>query len=372
MRLLALCPSPLDGTAYWRVASPLARMRQQAPGTFDFTITAGCDTNTILAHDAVLLQRPFVNEHVAVAQAARALGRPLWCDWDDDILDVPPNNGRVFIYQEPQHKKNVIELARLADVVTVTTQVLARKFQAARGKLDGTIVVPNALDPTLTLPPPDTERLPVRTIAWRGGDSHNEDLSVIGDAFPRVAQDIEGRALWHFIGFNPYWLVPKFPPRAVTVHHWLGDVLSYFRFIGTLRPTILAVPLCDTAFNRAKSNISVIEAAWLGALPVAPKWLEGAELPGVVTYDKDSDFERALREAATMDSREIMMRVDRLRDAVAKHFSLDRVNLLRALICKRLVPPSVEPAEDQSNAETEHPREPAEVGSPGGSAEAPQ
>ncbi len=368
MKLLAWCPQPLDGTAYWRVASPLSRLRQQAPNDFSFTIVASADTNDLLAHDVLLLQRPFLDDHLAAASIARSLGRKIWCDWDDDILDVPPNNGRVFVYQAEKHKSNVVELARIADVVTVTCEHLAQRFKDQvpiehHGKI---MIVPNALDPTLTLTDTNTDRLPVRQIAWRGGDSHNEDLSVMGDAFPKIAQETEGRALWHFIGMNPYWLLPKFPAESVFVHHWIGDVIGYLRFISRLRPAILAVPLCDTKFNRSKSNIAVIEAAWLGALPVVPRWLEGCDLPGAVTYEDDKDFERALREAVLMPRAELVRRAADVAAAVVGMYSLDNVNVLRALALKRITGETTDAPAPASREKT------AIVGLSTGSAAPPQ
>lgn len=333
-RVLGYCPSPLDGTAYWRVASPFAHLRKVA-ADFDFTIVDKCDTNKLLAHDVLLLQRPFTGDHVAAAQTAKLLGRKIWCDWDDDILDVPVNNGRYFVYQRESFKQNVRALARMADVVTTTNEELAKRFRAAGAR--NVVKIPNALDPLLTLGAADEDKIAVRRVAWRGGDSHNQDLLSMGAAFPRVAADFEGEVLWHFVGFNPHWLLNAFPAQSVHVHEWIGDVITYLRFMAQLRPSILAVPLIDDAFNRAKSNISVIEAAWMGAVPVVPAWLEGCDLPGVFTYKNDGDFERALREAASVSETELQQRLGALRDAVSKDWTLDSVNLARVFVLKRLM-----------------------------------
>lgn len=332
MRLLAWCPQPLDGTAYWRVASPLARLRQQV-SDFHFTIVERADTNDVLAHDVLLLQRPFLDEHVAAMETAKALGRRVWCDWDDDIMDVPANNGRVFLYRSDKHQENVRQLARGADVVTVTCEELRRRFAPHAGAR--AMIVPNALDPTLSAGAADEDILPVRQIAWRGGDSHNEDLDRLGGAFPKVAREAEGRAIWHFVGMTPYQILNRFPAHSVYIHNWIGDVVSYFRFMARLRPSVLAVPLVDVPFNRKKSNICCIEAAWMGAVPVAPKWLEGCALPGVYIYEDDGDFERALREAALAPADELAQRLVLLRAAVAKDYGLDGVNMLRLAAMKR-------------------------------------
>ncbi len=333
MKVLAYCPTPLDGTAYWRAASPLAQLRRMA-SDFQFTIVDKVHTNLILEHDVLLLQRPFLDEHLVAMQTAHVLGRKVWCDWDDDILNVPINNGRVFTYQREKFKQNVRLLAQAADAVTVTCEHLAKVFRAAGCKAP--FIVPNALDPTLELQPPDSDKLPVRRVVWRGGDSHNQDLLEMGKAFTSVAQELEGEVLWHFVGFNPYWLLGGFPAQSAIVHGWIGDVVTYFRFISNLRPSIMAVPLVDDAFNRCKSNISVIEAAWMGAVPVVPKWLEGCDLPGAVTYKDNADFERALRDAACMPSKELQQRRDAIRKSVMDGYGLDKINLLRALVLKRL------------------------------------
>jgi len=52
--------------------------------------------------------------------------------------------------------------------------------------------------------------------------------------------------------------------------------------------------LSDTPFNRAKSNISWIEATYAGSSVIAPEFLpEFANMPGVITYNElmDSVFE---------------------------------------------------------------------------------
>lgn len=333
-RVLAYCPQALDGTAYWRAAAPLAYLARQA-SDFRYQIVEGIDTNAILACDVLLLQRPFLNEHVTAMRKAQLLGRKVWCDWDDDILHIPMNNPRVFQYERDEFKNNVRELAGSADVVTVTNKALARVYRAAGAREP--VILPNALDPTLALPPARTDVLPVRRVAWRGGDSHNQDLLATGDIFPRVAHEFVGDCLWHFVGFTPHWLVDAFPDQSLTLHPWIGDVSTYLRFMGTLRPSILAVPLVNDAFNRCKSSISVIEAAWMGAVPVAPSWLEGCALDGVVTYDDLPGFGAALRSAVAASDAELVDRLARLRAAVAKDWTLDSANLVRALVLKRLL-----------------------------------
>lgn len=352
MKLLIICPQPLDGTAYWRATSPFSRLRRQAGDGFDFTITAAADYRAILEHDALMLQRPCSTNHVHAARAARLLGRPVWCDWDDHILGVPDNNKRAIVYGQEAVKDNVVTLAAGADVVTVTNNELAKVF--AEHSANAPIVVPNALDPTLKLGPADEDRLPVRRVAWRGGDSHNEDLMVFGGAFPRAARENEGSIVWHFVGQNPHWLLGEFPAESCRVHDWMGDVAGYLRFMAKLRPAFLAVPLVDTKFNRCKSSIAVLEAAWMGAVPIVPAWLEGCDLPGTILYDEPRGFDVALRGACRMPEAERIERLAKLREAIASSiYALDKANLLRALILKRLFEMHEEPKSEGSSVKSE-------------------
>jgi hypothetical protein len=317
MKLLALAPDPQDGTAYWRVTSPLGALRRVA-SDFAYEVVRGVSYEQLLGCDALMLQRPFLDEHCVAMRNAALLGRPVWCDWDDDIIDVPHNNVLEPAYRGK--RQNVLDLAAAADVVTVSCQALADKIGALRPENARPIVVPNALDPTLRLPPPNESTLPVRRIAWRGGDSHNHDIMALGPAMARVAQETEGETLWHFVGQYPSWLVGDFPRGSVKSHPF-RSVPDYLRFMAELRPSILVVPLEDTPFNRHKSNIAVLEAAWLGAAVVAPAWLEGCDLPGVHTYATESAFEAALLAAAKAPEHE-------LRDAAFK----TRAGRARALL----------------------------------------
>lgn len=334
MKVLAFCPNPNDATAYYRAVAPLAALRKAA-SDFSFTVVDKVNTNLLLDHDVLFLQRPCSGEHVNAMHSAHLLSRPVWCDWDDDILNVPTSNGRVFIYQNEKVKENVRLLAQAADVVTVTCEALAKRFRSVGAH--NVQVIPNALDPSLDLPPANADRLAVRRVVWRGGDSHNQDMLSMGKAFPMVAQETEGEVLWHFMGMTPFWLLDAFPSQSAHAHPWIPDPLSYLRALAQLRPSVLAVPLVDDGFNRCKSNIAVLEAAWVGALPVAPKWLEGCDIDGVVTYENERDFERALRVAAKMPEAERLARLSALRAAVADKYHLPLVNLKRALVLKRLV-----------------------------------
>jgi hypothetical protein len=71
-------------------------------------------------------------------------------------------------------------------------------------------------------------------------------------------------------------------------------IIDYFKFFNELNPNIFIYTLKDTQFNRAKSNISWIEATYAGAAVIAPSFLpEFANMPGVIAYNElmDSVFE---------------------------------------------------------------------------------
>ena len=53
------------------------------------------------------------------------------------------------------------------------------------------------------------------------------------------------------------------------------------------------MPLVDNTFNRCKSNISVLEAAYCGAVPLVPEGA-GWTAPGVETYTNEDDLKQKI------------------------------------------------------------------------------
>jgi len=330
MKILAVAPIPTDGTAWWRVVSPLSVLREQTSGAVDFTIASGTDHVQISKHDLLLLQRPMRAEDVAYMELARRQGVPVAVDYDDDYTGVPANNPRMLNYMVPEVQQRVRELLAGADVVTVSTPELKKRWKHLNKRI---AIVPNAWDDRFLVNRGE-HRLPTLNVLWRGGDSHGHDMDKFAQQMVRAAWE-GAPALWHFVGSSAWNIHDKMPPASITEYPFT-DVVSYFNLLGQLRPNVVIVPLADTPFNRCKSNISVLEAAWAGAAALVPDW-DGWRAPGVTTYRNEQDFGAKLVALTSKTRAELRALADETWTAVRDNMLVSRANKLRAAVYGALV-----------------------------------
>lgn len=317
--LLAICPSASDATSFYRGMGPLTALRvpgwqvEAAPPAIDWTVLARAD--------AVFMQRPSAPAYLQIFEMAKNLGRPVWVDYDDDLTDVPPSN--------PTHQKyavergNVAVIAAHADVVTTSTGVLARRMSDLGAR--DVRVVPNAWDDRFFknfAPARPLEKL----VFWRGSATHDEDLDVhLGGIAEIHRAHPDWR--WLFCG-SPFWKVREVIAAAqLAVDPVSRDPVDYLRRLERLPAGVALVPLKDSPFNRAKSNIAWLEATYAGAAAVGPDFPEW-DRPGVTTYGAGVGLAEAFGRAAECYARNVA----ESRAYIQEHLLLSRVNRLRAEI----------------------------------------
>jgi hypothetical protein len=303
--------------------------------------------------DAVFLQRPMTDSHVAILHLAKVNRKPVIVDYDDDLYAVPMSNPTFRIYNKPKAQNNVTTLIAKADIVTVSTQAIARKFEkilAGLAKAEtrdpdwdlrpGKIhVLPNAYDTELLtkLEPGAPRKTPPRkVICWRGSGTHDADMWSVAEPFCKAF----GKHLdWtvNLIG-QPFWMfvdrmdkIPGIKPTSNVIVESL-DPINYFEFLAQLQPALMIVPLEDIPFNHAKSNIAYLEGIHAGAVTLAPDWEEWRR-PGVINYKDPEDFGAKLDAfmAGKFDAAKLWQDG---RDFVAEHLTLGRVNRVRELLLK--------------------------------------
>jgi len=332
MRLLVVPASPNDTTSLYRSLGPLAELRRSvmhngivdAP---DFTYTQVRDVkeftwSTVCEFDAVFFQRPYKSVHVTCAELARAMGRPIWIDYDDDLFEVPLDNPAHDMYESEQARRNVAKLASIADVITVSTPALKRRFDPLNGDVR---IAPNAWNAELFGELADKPgHLP--NIMWRGSQTHQQDvldhaleIVEVADAYPEWS--------WTFIGWTPYMCVRYMRPQAVNIVRHL-DPIDFFRFIRKIHPSICIVPLVRNPFNDAKSNIAWIEATSAGAVCLAPDMAEWRR-PGVVTYDSAQQFKDSLSKLIEVGPVALSKLWNASRKFITENLQLRDVNAVR-------------------------------------------
>lgn len=149
----------------------------------------------------------------------------------------------------------------LADVITTTTQRLAETF-----KSDHAFPLANYISPDFM----PISNKPVRdyiVIGWQGGDSHYNDIRTVFPVLKKIKSIYGDKVKFRFMGADFRRMYSEVDGEF---REWIepGD---FFEEFSKDVFDIGIIPLLDTEFNRAKSNI---------------KWLEYSyyNIPSVVSY----------------------------------------------------------------------------------------
>lgn len=214
--------------------------------------------------DVVVMQRVGTPGQFHVLQWAQQQGVATVVDFDDAMWCIDTGNAAWASWNRSatQHWKWCDRAAGIADLVTVTTDALARRY-ARHGRVE---VIPNYVPAAAT-------RLPLQrepgglTAGWAGFTrTHPGDCRVSAPAATAVLQ--EGGRL-HVIADAPgaarEWGLED-EQVGSTGPQPLGP--KYFGSLSVL--DLMLVGLRDTPFNRAKSTLKVIEAGAAGAVSIAP------------------------------------------------------------------------------------------------------
>lgn len=307
-KLLTLLPGATDATSLYRGAGPLHSLARKLKD-FELTINPNVTWETIRSHDALFVQRPHLKKYLKVIEMAQAQNKLVWVDYDDDLYSVPFSNPTHALYGNPETMNTITACLCKAEVVTVSTPALRDKLALimenvgkAKQEMTGLNldtkkirVIPNAYDDAV-LGGLEPLRWPQnKLVMWRGSHTHDKDLMTFTPAMTRV---LKNHLDWtyNFVG-SPFWhtieemeAVPGCKPNNVIIVPTL-DPIDFAQYLAQARPALMIVPLDDSPFNRAKSNIAWVEAAHAGAVALAPDWPEW-QRPGVINYKGVEDFEQ--------------------------------------------------------------------------------
>lgn len=198
-----------------------------------------------------------------IMQFKRNGGKFLW-SLDDDHPAIPPWNPS-HMNEEAQNSWHLAKL--LADFILVSTPALADTF----GGDPRVLVTPNLVDLAEfpAIPANRVVELPVR-VCWVGSYTHRGDVEVMEAAVSAILKRFDRREV------AVVWMGQ--PPPNDLMRDWLNRGLSYqpgvpfstyHRTLGSLKPDVYLCPLAEVDFNLSKSNLRIMEAWTLGAVPVA-------------------------------------------------------------------------------------------------------
>lgn len=328
IEIQAYCPKPTQIGAHLRIVAPFWQMRKSEPDAFRISYELDCDLHRMMQADICILQRPFSNHCVERAKVAKLAECKLWIDWDDDLTSISRSNKVWQYYQFPGLQDNLDALQDMADVITVTTSRLERVYGKHPEKIRN---LPNAIEDRLI---PD--KAPVgerKVIMWRGSDSHMQDLAQFRDAMIGFSRKHCPEWKFSFLGLDP-----EIPLYGLHPNSWRHiPQAQYYEMMEIMQKfasPVHIVPLFDSFFNRAKSNLAYLEASTSGSMVLAPNWEEWRR-PGVMLYEDPEDFMHKLDNAVS-DVAQCQKMAEEGLSYVREHHALSVVNKIRWKILSQL------------------------------------
>jgi hypothetical protein len=227
-------------------------------------------------------------------------GRAMVYELDDNLLAPQPWLG---FHRRIQGDLDLIErFARRADLVTVTTPVLASSF----GRYNAAVrVVRNAVDTTWYEPEvPDDGRRPL-SFMYYGVAARLHDYEICRDSVDETARSTGGRRIW--LGSDE----PTVQAVVDEALPYVPDVPGFARRLASARPAIGLAPVGQDDFSRCHSELHWLEYSLAGAATVASRTMGGGPydvirdgVDGLLARNKAQWREQLRRLSASSQMRE--------------------------------------------------------------------
>jgi glycosyltransferase involved in cell wall biosynthesis len=292
--VVRVCAFPYDrwGSGEMRVRQPVRALEREgraevetmaehdsgdAPNPLEL---ARMDPDVVLAHnflhDYQLLALEQYAEH---SPALRVTGL-------DDLLTAIPEANPYFATIYPDIAMRIARCVAMSDRLVVSTRQLA---EAYGHNCRDVRVVPNALDEAW-LGLRNAKRAGQRPrVGWAGARQHAGDLAIIEPVVRATCKEID----WVFLGMCP----PSLAGIAKEVHP-MAPVREYPARLASLGLDVAVAPLEDHAFNRAKSNLRLLEYGILGIPVVASAVAPYVDSPATLVANDLGSWVEAVRSLA--------------------------------------------------------------------------
>jgi hypothetical protein len=234
-------------------------------------------------------------------------------DVDDDLAAVHANNQA----RGSEDHRQLLKACALADLVTVTTPALAKRY-GGHGRVK---ILPNCVPQAmLDLPDPDEPR--GKTVGWAGwAGVHPDDLQTTNGGVAQAVADTAAQ----FLQVGPVDGIQ----RALGLSEEPAatgplELEHYQAALGALAVGI--APLRDTAFNNAKSALKPLEMTARGAAVVMSPRYDYARIHedgiGMLAGDRSREWRRRVRWLLEDDAAREEL-VAQGREAIAEHHTYE-------------------------------------------------
>lgn len=178
---ILVAPGDKAGSGKFRCVDPHINLQKNFPEDFfvDINYNINFSDETYLKnYDIIFIHR--IPQHrnreaVEIIKRIKNLGIKIIIDTDDH-WNLDPSHGLYSIAKQEKIPETLLECIKLADLVTVPTQILANEIKRLNPKV---VVLPNAIDPTEEQFQPKPTQSNLTRFGWLGGSSHIKDIELL-------------------------------------------------------------------------------------------------------------------------------------------------------------------------------------------------
>ncbi len=248
------------GSAYYRVVLPL--LLADSNGYIQFRMPQKMyfyplEVMKTLRADSILFHRSHTEEQRKYINELAHTIDILKVYTIDDWLGRVPKESPHYATMPKSADKDVQKVIYLCDRLIVTNETLAHVY----GYKQDVTIIPNYLPEIVwnavykMFPRPEADNSRVPRIGWSGGMGHPGDLKILKE----VADILGDKVRWVFMGDTP----AGFDHSTAEIRSPVPPT-DYAKALYSLDLDLALAPLLDNDFNRAKSNLRILEYAACG------------------------------------------------------------------------------------------------------------
>jgi glycosyltransferase involved in cell wall biosynthesis len=313
-----------------RIISPGRRVPEEVSNvSINYTLPKNVSGLDFLDYDIIYLSRP-TPETIPILTLANKRGISTIVDWDDDFTSIPSHHPGYYGIGpgNPRIAQAVTESIKQATVLSVASRVLQERFGSIREQTYGmndAVFVQNTWDNQNLFwnRRRERERKPDTpfTIGWCGTITHRKDFAMI---LPGICQFLGYRPEARIIIGGDEQIYDSLDGKVSERQKIYIPMVSYrcYPLMVSLFDILLA-PLVDDEFNRAKSNIKLVDASAIGIPWIASPLPQYVDWPSGGIISEDQNWERSL--VALYEQSEYYKELSRASDKQAKNCETDTV-----------------------------------------------
>lgn len=295
----------LGGCNAWRMGFPAFYMNYQGKAIINELSSMVIDPRFYPGISSVTLQRQATDVQKAflhfIKEGGRELGFKINYEIDDIVFseDIPEYNRCKFAFEDPKIRKTIEEMMQMVDEITVTCDFMKEYYKHKTSNPNVT-VVPNYIpkfwfdgfynEKEVYEKYDKNKKRPI--VLYAGSGTHFDVINKTGqqDDFAHVIDDIiKARKKYRFVfmGGFPYAVKPFIDNGEMLYYDWV-QLLDLPRGLFAIGANATYAPLQDNNFNRAKSDIKLLESGALGMPCVAQNLCTYSKAD--LTFDSGSDL----------------------------------------------------------------------------------